>query len=143
MTASHIIEGKYMHMCMHNMYFIHDEYVHMCHCICRYKYYVYYFLYYRFVGILYDELYIKEDLVYDRHASQLIGFVNLGAVDQQLATLETAASKSTPAIATCILTLMVRGIFYSLQFPLVNFATVGLKGISRHHVGGSGAPGAQ
>lgn len=62
-----------------------------------------------FVGILYDEIYTQEDLVYDRHSSRLTGFVNLTAVDQQ--ALETAALKSTTAIATSILTLMVRGYY--------------------------------
>ena len=88
----------------------------------------------RFVGILYDEIYIQEDLVYDRHSSRLIGFVNLGAVDKQVSELETAALNSSPVIATRILTLMVRGIFDSLHFPLANFPTVGLKGVSLYDI---------
>ena len=50
----------------------------------------------------------RSDLVYDKNTSRIIGFVNLGAVDQQLITLEKG---STPAIATRVLTVMVREIF--------------------------------
>ena len=59
----------------------------------------------QFVGIAVDEIYIKSDLVYDCHSARVIGFVNLGAVDEQLAALA-----SFPAIATRVLTVMVRGI---------------------------------
>ena len=61
-----------------------------------------------------DEIYIKSDLVYDRHSARVIGFVNLGAVDEQLPALEQS---SFPAIATPVLTVMVKGIFYRLSFP--------------------------
>lgn len=91
-------------------------------------------LYFRFVGILYDEIYIQEDLVYDQHSSRLIGFVNLGSVEKQVSELETATFNSSPVIANRILTLMVRGIFYSLHFPLANFPTVGLKGVSLYDI---------
>ena len=82
--------------------------------------------YRQFVGILFDEVYIKSDLVYDRFSSQIIGFVNLGSVDQQLTTLEHS---TIPEVATRVLTLMVRGIFYNLNFPLANFATNGVTAI--------------
>ena len=62
---------------------------------------------YRFVKILFDELYISQDLVYDWHSSRLIGFVNLGEVDRQLADLELSTSGDTPEVSTRILTLMV------------------------------------
>jgi hypothetical protein len=58
--------------------------------------------------------------VFDRFSFQIIGFVNLGAVDQHLTSLE---HPSIPEVATRVLTLMVRGIFYSMNFPLANFTT--------------------
>ena len=88
----------------------------------------------RFVGILYDEIYIQEDLVYAKHSERLIGFVNLGEVDNQIASMEAAVSGSSPPIATRIITLMVRGIFCSLHFPLANFPTVGVTGVSLHDI---------
>ena len=44
--------------------------------------------------------------------------------------MEMAASTSSPQVATHVLTLMVRGIFSSLHFPLANFPTAGVAGIS-------------
>ena len=81
----------------------------------------------QFVGIAVDEIYIKSDLVYDRHSARVIEFVNLGAVDEQLAAFEQS---SFPAIATRVLTVMVRGIFYRLNFPLANFPTAGVTSIN-------------
>lgn len=79
------------------------------------------FLICRYIGIVHDEIYAREDLVYDKHSSKVIGFVNLGDVDQQLSALEVDCSQCPPPIATRILTLMVRGIFSELHFPLANF----------------------
>ena len=81
----------------------------------------------QFVGIAFDEIYIKSDLVYDRHSTKVIGFVNLGTVDQQLAALE---QDSIPMVATRVLTLMVRGIFFRLNFPLASFPTAGITCIN-------------
>ena len=72
--------------------------------------------------------------MYDRHSSRLIGFVNLGDVDKQLAALEMATSGHIPEISTRILTLMVRGIFSRLRFPLANFPTAGVTGIELHDI---------
>ena len=88
--------------------------------------------YRQFVGVVFDEVYIKSDLVFDRFSSQIIGFVNLGAVDQQLAALEH--STMIPEVATRVLTLMVRGIFYSMNFPLANFATNGVNAVQLFHI---------
>ena len=61
-----------------------------------------------------DEIYINSDLVYDRHSARVIGFVNLGAVDEQLPALEQS---SFPAIATH---------FLQIELPLANFPTAGV-----------------
>ncbi len=44
--------------------------------------------YQRFVVILFDEMKVKESLVYDKHASQVIGFVELNDVYDKLLQLE-------------------------------------------------------
>ena len=59
-----------------------------------------------FIRILYGKVYIWENLVYDRHTSELIG-----EVDNQISSLETAECASYPEISTHILTLMIRGVF--------------------------------
>ena len=87
----------------------------------------------RFVGILFDEIYIKEDIVYDKHSSRLIGSVNLGDVDRQLSALERGNLQHAQ-VATRILTIMVRGFFYSLQFPFANNPTAGITSVVLHDI---------
>ena len=42
----------------------------------------------KYICLVFDEVRIKEDLVYDKHSSQIIGFVNLGNINNQLLELE-------------------------------------------------------
>ena len=84
-----------------------------------------------FVGIVFDELYIREDLVFDKHSSKVIGFVNLGTIDRQLSALEVDRLQSACPVATRILTLMVRGIFSEINFPLANFPTAGIRSTTK------------
>ncbi len=75
-----------------------------------------------------DEMKIQEDLVYDKTGQRLHGFVNLGDVNDELKQLEIDVDKdSSPSrnIATHVLTLMVRGIFFKMEFPYANFPTQG------------------
>ncbi len=67
---------------------------------------------------------MKEKLVYDKFETRVIGFVKLGEVNDQLDKLENA----TPDIATCVLTIMVRGIFINLRFPYANFPSKSITG---------------
>ena len=48
--------------------------------------------YQRHVIIVADEMHIKEDLVYDKFTGELVGFCNLGEINQQLHQLEVAAT---------------------------------------------------
>ena len=36
-----------------------------------------------------DEMKVREDLVYNKHTSQIVGYVNLGSTKDQLLALET------------------------------------------------------
>lgn len=42
----------------------------------------------QFVLMLIDEMHVREDLVYDKHSGELIGFTNLGEVNQHLLEFE-------------------------------------------------------
>ena len=42
----------------------------------------------RLICIVLDEMHVREDLVYDKHSGQLIGFVDLGEVNNQLLAFE-------------------------------------------------------
>ena len=42
------------------------------------------------VGILMDEVHIRDDLVYDKHEGNLVGFVNVGDINNHLLRFEAA-----------------------------------------------------
>ena len=72
----------------------------------------------KFVCLLFDEVRIKEDLVYDKHSSCIIGFINVGNVNNQLLKLERLQDgKGNQCIAKHLLVFMVRGLFLRLEFP--------------------------
>ena len=81
------------------------------------------------VVVAFDEMRIKEDLVYDKHTGKVIGFVNLGDVNNQLSALEVACNSGKQQhleVATHMLALMVRGLVTGLQFPYAHFFTAGV-----------------
>ena len=53
------------------------------------------------VVLLFDEMKVRESLVYDKHSAQVIGIVHLGDVDNQLSEFAQDSSKHPP-IATHI-----------------------------------------
>ena len=81
------------------------------------------------VALVVDELKIMEDLVYNRHSGEIVGFVNLGSINNQLIELElqqhqvSDPASEHPPIATHMLVVMVRGIFVRLNFPYAHFPT--------------------
>ncbi len=79
----------------------------------------------RYVALLLDEMKIKEDLIYDKYSGHIIGFTHLGDVNDILRQLEAACSDDSrhPPVSKHILVLMVRGIFFKLEFPYAHFAT--------------------
>lgn len=77
----------------------------------------------KYTVLIINEMYIKEDLVYNKHTGALIGFVNLGETNSHLLQFERSL-ESDPADTLEPLTktmLMVRGLFSSLEFPYVQF----------------------
>ena len=88
----------------------------------------------RFVVVVFDEMQIREDLVFDKYNQDITGFVDLGNVNDRLSEVEKSVSggkKSiTPAVATKMLVLMVRGLSTSLRFPNAHFPTTGVTAVS-------------
>lgn len=72
-----------------------------------------------------DEMKLKEGLVYNKNEMEVIGFMDLGDVYNQLAKLERECSteEEHPPLADHILVIMVRGIFTRLKFPYAHFPT--------------------
>ena len=67
---------------------------------------------------------LQEDLVYDKTVCNLLVFVNVGEVNNELEVLEgkLRADVQDPCetIATHMLTLMVRELFIKTEFPYIN-----------------------
>ena len=42
----------------------------------------------KYVTLIMDEIYIKSDLVYDKHEGTLVGFVNIGGINNQILEFE-------------------------------------------------------
>ena len=82
------------------------------------------------VCVAFDEVKIRSDLVFDRSGS-ITGFVDMGDINNKIRALENfCKGESHDTIATHILTLMVRGLFFHLNFPYAQFPTAGT--ISAH-----------
>ena len=74
--------------------------------------------YQKYVGILVDEMHIKEELVYSKNKGCLTGFANLGNVNEQLLKYEKSLSGGDEYkdLAKTMMMFMVKGLFTTLQF---------------------------
>ena len=79
----------------------------------------------KYVILIIDEMHVKEDLVFDKHSGELIGFTNIGEINSQLLALEQSLNNETHPVdiplASSMMTFMVRGLFSHLQFPYAYF----------------------
>ena len=75
----------------------------------------------RYVTILFDEMKIQEDLVWDKYTGELIGFVDLGDINTNFATL-----KDVKEIATHVLVFLVKSVVNPMPFSFATFATAGI-----------------
>lgn len=76
-----------------------------------------------YVGLLFDEVKVKEDLVYDKNTGELVGYVDLDSVGNQILEIEKLTNNTSSKLAKFMLVLMVRGVTTSLKFPFAAFAT--------------------
>ena len=82
---------------------------------------------------MWDEMKIKEGLVFNKHSCQLIGFVDCGDINHIFDELEHKSLSSNKQqmnkqkMATHMLVFMVRGIFSYLSFPYAQFPTNGVS----------------
>ena len=63
---------------------------------------------------------IQENLVWDKHTGELIGYVDLGDTELYYASLQ-----KVDEIATHVLSFLIRSIVNPFKFSLANFATTG------------------
>ena len=78
----------------------------------------------RFVSLILDQMKIKEGLVYNKYSGEMIGFTHLGDINNELMKLEQG--NEHPPIANHVLTIMIRGILFKLEYPYAHFGTVGV-----------------
>ena len=74
---------------------------------------------------------IEEDLVFDKYSGHLIGFTSLGDVNDMLLNVEqkcNANNSQNPPVSKNIFVLLVRGLFFKLEFPYAHFGTHTLSG---------------
>jgi len=86
----------------------------------------------KYVALILDEMYVKEDLVYNKHSGAFIGFHDLGNINEHLlqfqASLEDDSSDTNEQLAKTMLVLMVRGLLSGLEFPYVQFPCATMTG---------------
>ena len=83
------------------------------------------------VILLLDEMHIREDLVFDKHTGAMIGYTNLGDINEHLLHFERSLSDSAPAtpkLAKTMMVFMVQGLFSKLQFAYAQFPSADLSG---------------
>ena len=84
----------------------------------------------KYVGIVLDQMYVKESLVFDKHTGSLTGRADLGEANNLFTELEEEKKNGTRKrpLAKCILVFMIRGLFTSLKFPYVHFPASSTRG---------------
>ena len=81
----------------------------------------------QYFGLLQYEGKIQEDLVYDKHTGDLVGFVDLDRVSNDLDNIENSIMNTGAQRTRYMLVIMVRGLSDSLKFPLAGFVTDGVR----------------
>lgn len=85
----------------------------------------------RHVILLLDEMYIQEDLSYNKHTRALIGFANLGEIKDHLKQFEQSLQGADSTLvcqllAKSMLVIMARGLFTKLRLPFAHFTCMNL-----------------
>jgi len=83
--------------------------------------------------LTFDEMKIREDLVFDKVTGDIAGFVNYGDENLNVRFNELLQkckrlSQNKREVATHMMTMMVRGLTFHLNLPIAQFATAG-----KHH----------
>ena len=79
----------------------------------------------KYICVIFDEVKLKEGLVFNKHTGQIIGFTDLGDINNKIADLERSIDKP-PEIAKSMLVFMIRGLVTKLSFPYAQFTCNGL-----------------
>jgi len=79
-----------------------------------------------------SEIYIKNDLVYDKHKVTLVGFVDISDISNQILEFQDRITnghgKHNWPLANTIMMFMMKGLFHKFDYPYVQFACEKLTG---------------
>ena len=80
--------------------------------------------------LIIDGMHVRESLAFDKHSGDLVGFVNLGDVNQLLMDFEEALNEdsSSPTMANSMTVFMPRELFTKLHFTLTQFPCFSITG---------------
>eukprot|EP00731_Ephydatia_muelleri_P011895 Em0006g789a len=74
-------------------------------------------------------MFIREDLVYDKTNDELIGFTDLGDINNHLVAYEKCLNEDTcPTVANSMLVFMVCSFFTQMKYPYVQFPCANVSG---------------
>ena len=84
----------------------------------------------KYVTIVMDEMYIKAGLVFNKASGALVGFHDLGDVNNLFGDMERDLKNpnSRRPLAKVMLVFMIRGLFTPMKFPYIQFAAASTKG---------------
>ena len=78
----------------------------------------------RNVSLLFDEMHIKSGLVFSKSSGKLVGFTELGDINQELEEFSTRIENKTERdLTTTVLTFMVRGLCKYFNYPIGFFGS--------------------
>lgn len=80
---------------------------------------------------MFDEIKIKDQLVYEKGTGRMIGYVELGDINQALASLGTEAKQST---ASHVLCFMARALKSRTCIPVAHYATNAMTADQVYHM---------
>ena len=76
----------------------------------------------RYIVLLFDEMKVKANLVFDKYTGELKGYLDLGCVEDDLSTL----GREADCLATHALAFHLRGVVTNLKYSLAYFSTDGV-----------------
>ena len=85
----------------------------------------------KYVTVVLDEMYVKEGLVFNKASGSLVGYQDLGDVNNIIHDAETqfkSPGDSQRPLAKVMLVFMIRGLFTSLKYPYAQYPATSTKG---------------
>ncbi len=83
----------------------------------------------KYVCLIADEMRIKEGVVFSKSQNELVGFTDLGDINQDIVMLENnLVNNTTNTLATTVFVIMIRGLTIKFNFPYASFPAHHPKG---------------